>query len=169
MQIEKIEMEKKAAMSDYKSRIEALQAAAIESAKKILHGENTDNIHCPAFFDPVTKERVYYDIVKGEEIKRMEARREDYQMKMSEAEQPPASTEPEKPNTDGDAAPSDTSSEAEKQAAPEGDPGEQPAPESQPEEGEVRKDEWRQDNDGSNDGGAVPGNAVAPEEEARAS
>lgn len=160
MEIERIELQKKAAMSDFKSRIETLQSAAIEAAKKILHGEHTENGHFPVFFDPRTNERVYYDPKVCEEVKRVPAKPEDYQMRFpaTETEGAPASGAPElpaaeasnqgeEPNTVGDAAPSDASNEVEEQAAPTEDPGTQPAPESQPEpaEGDVRKDEWRQD------------------------
>lgn len=98
MEIGRLELEKKAFNADIKGKIDTLQAAAIEAAKKILHGEEVENGHYPAFFDPATRERVYYDIAKDEEIKRIEARAEDLQMRMDDppvpsAETPPASGE----------------------------------------------------------------------------
>lgn len=86
MEIDRLKQELKAYTSDMKGKIETLQSAAIEAAKKILHGEHVENGHFPAFFDPATKERVYYDMTKAEEVKRIEARREDYQLRLSDIE-----------------------------------------------------------------------------------
>lgn len=82
MQIEELELEKKEFNAEIKRRIDTLQGAAIESAKKISKGEHVDNCHLPAFLDPATKERVWFDPKKNEEVKREPAKKEDLQGKL---------------------------------------------------------------------------------------
>lgn len=156
MEIEKIELEKKAANSDFKSRIESLQSIAIEAAKKFLHGEHVENGHFPAFFDPQTRERVYYDPAKDEEVKRMEARREDYQMRI---ETPDGAAAPAEGTAEATETPAEPSNET-------AEPNMETPPQTETEEnGEVRRDQYREDDVG----GGVSEAGEAQAEEARAS
>lgn len=93
-EIENEEEDKKTYNDAANKKIKRLMAAAMETAKRVNEGNYEDEKYLPAFFDPATKERVYFDPEANEEVKRVPALPEDYQLKIDAKAEDGAQADP---------------------------------------------------------------------------